>query len=78
MICLLKEEEPQGYIDLIVLGENCEKWLAYIFNNKDVQVCMTGYHLFFDENDISDWCLNDDTEIRNSEDWRKKLFEYGG
>ena len=77
LICLLKEEEPQGYIDLVVLGENCEKWLAYIFNNKDVQVCMTGYHLFFDEYDISGWCLNDDTEIRNSEDWRKKLFEYG-
>ncbi len=42
--------------------------LAYIFNTKDAQVCMTGYYLFFDEYDISGWCLNDNTEIRNSED----------
>ena len=66
------------YIDLVVLGENCEKWLAYIFNNKDVQICMTGSQLFLDEYRISGWCLNDNTEIKNSEDWRKKLFEYGG
>ncbi len=77
LICLLKEVEPQGYIDLVVLGENCEKWLAYIFERKDVQVCMTGYHLFFRDHQVSGVCLNDNSDIRNSEDWRNKLFEFG-
>ncbi len=77
LICLLKEENPEGFIDLVVLGENCEKWLAYIFENRDVQVCMTGYHLFFDDYNVSGVCLNDNAEIKNSADWRDKLFEYG-
>ncbi|MBR4544156.1 MAG: DUF4869 domain-containing protein [Lachnospiraceae bacterium] len=77
LICLLKEDNPEGFIDLVVLGENCEKWLAYVFENKDVQVCMTGYHLFFDDYNVSGVCLNDNTEIKNSNDWRDKLFEYG-
>ena len=77
LICLLKEENPEGFIDLVVLGENCEKWLAYVFENRDVQVCMTGYHLFFDDYNVSGVCLNDNTEIKNSNDWRDKLFEYG-
>jgi len=77
LICLLKDDDPQGYIDLVVLGGNCEKWLAYIFEHKDVQVCMTGYHLFFNDQNVSGICLNDDSLIKNSEDWRKKLFEYG-
>ena len=78
LICLLMEDNPAGYIDLVVLGENCEKWLAYVFEKKDVQVCMTGYHLFFDDYSVSGVCLNDNTEITNSADWRAKLFEYGG
>ena len=49
----------------------------YVFENKDVQVCMTGYHLFFDDYNVSGVCLNDNTEIKNSNDWRDKLFEYG-
>ena len=77
LICLLKEEKSEGFIDLVVLGENCEKWLAYIFNKKDVQVCMTGYHLFFDEYEVTGLCLNDNTIINNSDDWRDKLFEFG-
>lgn len=77
LICLLKDDNKEEFIDLVVFGENCEKWLAYIFNHRDVQVCMTGYHLFFKEHEITGVCLNDNTEIKNSEDWQDKLFEFG-
>ena len=77
LICLLKDTGSDGFIDLVVLGENCEKWLAYIFGIKDVTVCMTGYHLFFKEYDVSGICLNDNSIINDSNDWRKKLFEFG-
>ena len=77
LISLLMNDNLDGYIDLCVLGENCEDWLAYIFNHKDVQVCMTSYQFFFRNTEITGICLNDNTEIRNSEDWREKLFEFG-
>lgn len=77
LICMLKDNNPESFIDLVVLGENCEKWLSYIFKHKDVQVCMTGYHLFFDGLDIEGICLNDGSSIKDAADWQKKLFEFG-
>ncbi len=77
LICLLKDDNKESFIDLVVLGENCEKWLAYVFEKRDVQVCMTGYHLFFDEYEVKGLCLNDNSLINSSLDWRKKLFEFG-
>ncbi len=77
LITLLKNDNLEGYIDLCVLGENCEKWLSYIFNAKDVQVCMTSYQFFFRDYNITGICLNDNTVINNSNDWIEKLSEFG-
>lgn len=76
LIILLKDDELEFNIDLIWCGENCEKWLAYIFNHKDVTVCMTGVHLRFDGYDFNGICLNDNSQIHNN--WWQVMVKHLG
>ena len=73
VITLLKNERLSFPINLIVCGENCEKWLAYVFEHKDVTVCTTGLHLAFSGYNIDGFCLNDGKRFRN---WETKMDEF--
>lgn len=74
LICFYKMED--AYIDLIVCGENCEKWIAKIAAQKNIRVGMSGYDLTFANEDISGICLNDQTEFRNAKEWTLKMCSY--
>lgn len=75
LICMYKSD---AYIDLIVCGPNCEKWILEIAQNKDVIVGMSGYDLTFENMDIEAICLNDQSNITNYIDWILKMNEYVG
>lgn len=74
LICLYKCED--AYIDLIVCGSNCEKWLAEISRRKDIKVGMSGYDLTFGDMEIQGYCLNDESYINNSKEWMMKMCTY--
>lgn len=74
LICLYKL--PEVYIDLIVCGSNCEKWIAEISSLKDIHVGMSGYDLTFDGLDIKGICLNDHSTIANAEEWTIKMCTF--
>jgi hypothetical protein len=76
LICMYKE--PESYIDLIVCGPNCEKWISKISELSDFRVGMSGYDLTFDNIEINAHCLNDDSPILNSKDWILKMCKYVG
>jgi hypothetical protein len=76
LICMYKE--PDAYIDLIVCGPNCEKWISKIAEISDFRVGMSGYDLTFDNIEIKAHCLNDDSKILNSKDWILKMCKYVG
>jgi hypothetical protein len=76
LICMYKE--PESYIDLIVCGPNCEKWISKISELSDFRVGMSGYDLTFDNIEINAYCLNDDSQILNSKDWILKMCKYVG
>lgn len=66
-------------VDLTACGENCEDWLVYIFNNKDkVRVSMSGYDLTFKNKSIYGVCENDNSSIRDYNDWIIKMCEMAG
>lgn len=65
------------YTDLINYGENCEDWLVWIFNHKDlVKVSCSGFDLTFWDKDIRGICENDGSMIRNCDDWALKMGEF--
>jgi hypothetical protein len=76
LICMYKE--PESYIDLIVCGPNCEKWISKISELSDFRAGMSGYDLTFDNIEINAYCLNDDSQILNSKDWILKMCKYVG
>lgn len=76
LICLYKL--PEVYIDLIVCGSNCEKWIAEIAGRKDIHIGMSGYDLTFDNLNIQGICLNDDSTITNAEEWTVKMCSFAG
>jgi hypothetical protein len=76
LICMYKE--PESYIDLIVCGSNCEKWISRISELTDFRVGMSGYDLTFDNLGIKAHCLNDGSMILNSKDWTLKMCKYVG
>jgi hypothetical protein len=76
-ICMLMMDDCP-IIDLIVCGENCEKWLSKIFETKDIRVSMSGYDLTFRVYPIHGICENDNTEINDAEDWVDKMCDYAG
>ncbi|MCD7808752.1 MAG: DUF4869 domain-containing protein [Erysipelotrichaceae bacterium] len=75
LICMYKSD---AYIDLIVCGPNCEKWILEIAQNKDIIVGMSGYDLTFKNMNIEAICLNDQSNITNYVDWILKMNEYVG
>lgn len=74
LICMYKCEE--AYIDLIVCGPNCEKWIAKIAEKKDIKVGLSGYDLTFKHNKIKAHCINDDSIIHNQKEWVEKMCEF--
>lgn len=72
-ICMLKENP---YIDLIVCGPNCEKWILEIAKIKDITVGMSGYDLGFDDWNVQGLCLNDSSDILSSHDWVDKMCRF--
>lgn len=72
--CIMLYKLDDFLTDLIVCGENCEKWLSRVFMKKElVRVAMSGYDLTFRGYDIQGICENDGSIIRNSEDWVRKM-----
>lgn len=65
------------YPDLVNFGENCEEWLVWIFNHKDiVRVSCSGYDLTFRDMPIRGICENDGSQINNHIDWALKMGEF--
>lgn len=64
------------YTDLIVCGENCEKWISKISQLKDITVSMSGYDLVFKDNPISGICLNDGSTFKGSKEWAAKCIDF--
>ncbi len=75
LICMYKSD---AYIDLIVCGPNCEKWILEITQNKDIIVGMSGYDITFENMNIEAICLNDQSNITNYVDWILKMNEFVG
>ena len=69
---------PDAYIDLIVCGPNCEKWLSEIAKNNDIHVSMSGFDLKFDNYPISGKCLNDGSDFNGRREWLLKMDEFAG
>lgn len=76
LICLLKLDDC--LIDLVVCGENCEKWISEIAKKKDIRVSMSGYDLTFKGYEISGICENDNSVIRDYRDWIQKMCDMAG
>lgn len=66
------------YIDLIVCGPNCEKWISKIAEEKEIHVSMSGFDLKFKKLPISGKCLNDGTDFHGSREWLLKMDEFVG
>lgn len=82
LIILLKDEpgvdEEECYLNLTYLGNNCQKWLLRIAEEKDIEVCMTGYEMdFYGFEDMNVLCLNDGSIIHNGKEWVDKMIDYG-
>ena len=73
LICMYKTD---AYIDLIVCGANCEKWILQIDNEKDITAGMSVYDLCFENMAIEAVCLNDQSDITNYRDWILKMNEF--
>ncbi|MEZ3468025.1 MAG: DUF4869 domain-containing protein [Schaedlerella sp.] len=76
LICMYELDD--FYVDLIVCGKNCEKWIAEIAEKKDFRASMSGYDLDFEDTGIRARCLNDGSEIHSSKDWILKMCRYVG
>lgn len=77
--CIMLYKTDNLLTDLIVCGENCEKWLSKIFALKEkVRVVMSGYDLTFEGLPIEGICENDGSIIRNEDDWCDKMYEMAG
>lgn len=75
LICMYKTD---AYIDLIVCGPNCEKWILKISKEKDVTAGMSGFDLTFENMEIEAICLNDKSAITNYKEWILKMNEFVG
>lgn len=76
--CIMLYKLDNFLVDLIVCGENCQKWLSKIFDIKDCRVTMSGYDLTFKGYKISGVCENDNSVINNCEDWIDKMCDMAG
>ncbi len=62
------------YVDLIVCGHNCEKWIQAISQKKDIKASLSGFDLSFEKENIVAKCLNDNTMIYGYEEWAMKMI----
>ncbi len=76
LIVLYKSDD--AYVDLIVCGPNCEKWLSKIAMDKDIHVSMSGFDLKFENSLISGKCLNDGSTFNGHREWLLKMEEFVG
>ena len=77
--CIMLYKLDDFVPDLIVCGENCQKWLSKVFEKKDlVKVTMSGYDLTFRGYPIHGICENDGSEINDAEDWTDKMCDMAG
>lgn len=76
LICMLKLPDKKVVFDLIVCGDNCEKWIKAISDVKDVTVTMSGYDLLFRGMSLNAVCENDGTQIKSGEEWCDKAIDY--
>lgn len=76
LICMYKMDD--FYVDLIVCGKNCEKWIVDIADKKDICASLSGYDLNFIQIDIKAFCLNDNSVITGYTEWILKMCEYMG
>lgn len=76
-LIVLRQMED-AYLDLIVCGPNCEKWLVEISRDKDIHVSMSGYDLKFIDYPIVGKCINDDTLFEGSREWMLKMEKFVG
>jgi hypothetical protein len=81
LICMYKLED--FYVNLIVCGKNCEKWIAEIAEKKDIHTSLSGYDLDFKESGIRAKCLNfssilhgRDTLLTCSEKYQRKNMDF--
>jgi len=65
-------------VDLIVCGQNCQKWICEISKLKQVRATLSGYDLTFKDCDIKAVCLNDNSKINTPRDWVLKMCEFVG
>lgn len=76
--CIMLYKMDDFMPDLIVCGENCEKWLSLIFSKKNCRVTMSGYDLTFRNLEIKGICENDNSVINNYQDWINKMCDMAG
>lgn len=77
--CIMLYKMDNFLPDLTACGENCEKWLSYIFYTKElVRVTMSGHDLTFRGLPIHGICENDGSEIKDYHDWINKMFDMAG
>lgn len=81
LILLYKEDD--FYTDLIVCGENCEKYILDIAEKKDIICALSGYDISFnvlgDKNHPTPIrCENDGSILNNHEEFVLKMLEYVG
>lgn len=66
---MLMMYDDDFYTDLIVIGNNCSKWLGEISKTRDIRACITGYHL--DYIGVPLICVNTGELIDTKEKWDK-------
>lgn len=77
LILLLKEDNPECYINMTACGQNCAKWLAYISTHRDCVCVQTGFHIDFTDMDVDILCLNNGEHIKDGITWAMKQEEFG-
>ncbi|MBQ2882539.1 MAG: DUF4869 domain-containing protein [Alphaproteobacteria bacterium] len=74
LICLWKLDDFK--VDLIVCGENCERWIKEISDLKDINVSMSGYDLLFEKSNLNGICLNNNQKIYSGKEWCKYAADF--
>ena len=80
---ILMYEEDDFYTDLIVCGRNCEKLILDIAEKKNIKCSLSGYDISFENLGDKDHptpvrCENDDSMLRNHEEFVLKMLELVG
>lgn len=66
---ILLYKDPDYYTDISIFGENCQGWLSWLFQHKDIKCSCCTYDLTFRGYEIQGICENDGRQIKDAEDW---------